>query len=168
MTQLRLEVPIDPARIRDDPSAEQTLREISARFVPGLESQVGAIEYRHGDRTGVSWSTEGWLPDATFVMLSVDVGSSALELFMDTCGLRPPRPPMSRAHTAIVVLALVLASGGAAWRFRAFWPTIGALVGVLALWVVLDVLQQARDERIARRRVLDEADWRRRLAAALG
>jgi hypothetical protein len=36
------------------------------------------------------------------------------------------------------------------------------------LWVALDVLQQARTERIARRRVIDEADWRRRLTAALG
>jgi hypothetical protein len=168
MSQLRLEVPIDPARVRDDPSAEQTLREISARFVPGLESAVGAIDYRHGDRTGVTWSTEGWLSDETFVSLAVDVGSSELQLFMDTCGLRSPRPPMSRAYTAALVASMVIASGGAAWRFRALWPTVGALVGVLALWVVSDVIQQARNERIARRRVLDEADWRRRLTAALG
>jgi hypothetical protein len=126
MSQLRLEVPIDPARIRDDQSAEQTLRAISARLVPGLESHVGPIEYGRGDRTGVTWSTEGWFPDKTFVVL--------LKLFMDTGGLQPPRPPISRAYTAALVLSMVIASGGAAWRFRAFWPTAGALVDVLVLW----------------------------------
>lgn len=167
MSQLRLEVPIDPARVRDDPAAEQTLREISARFMPGLDSRVGSIEC-NGDRPGVAWTTEGWLPDKTFVVLHVDVGGSTLSLFMDTWGLLPPSPPMSRAYAVALLVSMVIAGGAAAWRFRGFWPTVGALAGVVALWVLRDVIQQARAERIARRRVLDEADWRRHLTAALG
>jgi hypothetical protein len=155
-------------RAQDDQAAEHTLREISARFLPGLESRVGAIDTRTGDLVGVTWSTEGWLPDETFVVLAIDVGGSALQLYMDTCSLLPPRPPAPRAYTAAVALPMVLAGGAAAWRFRAFWPTVGALVGVLVAWMLADVVGQVRKERIARRRVLDEAAWRQRLTSALG
>jgi hypothetical protein len=156
-------------RVQDEQAAEQTLREISARFVPGLELNVGAIKAREGDRVRVIWSTEGWLPDETFVALCVDVGGSALRLHMDTCWpLRPPTPPPPRAYTAAVVLSMIMAGGAAAWHFRAFWPTVGVLVGVVVAWVLADVVQQVRAERIARRRVLDEAAWRQHLMAALG
>jgi len=41
MGKIRLEVPLAPARLQDDEAAERTLREVRARFVPGLESTVG-------------------------------------------------------------------------------------------------------------------------------
>jgi hypothetical protein len=166
---IRLEVPLAPARLQDDQAAERTLREVSARFVPGLESTVGAIDSREGDRVRVIWSAEGWLPDMTFVSLSADVGSSAILLHMDTCyPLQPPAPPWTRAYTAAFWISLAAGGGGAAWRFQAFWPTVGAVVAVLLMWIVPDIALQSRKDRIAQARVLDEAAWRERLIAAVG
>ena len=144
------------------------MREVSARFVPGLESTVGAIDSREGDRVRVIWSAEGWLPDKTYVSLSADVGGSALLLHMDTCfPLQPPAPPWTRAYTAAFWLSLVTGGAAAAWRFQALWPTVGALVAVLLAWMLPGIALDTRKERIARARVLDEGAWRQRLTAAL-
>jgi hypothetical protein len=168
MSRSRIGSTIDRARTANDAATEQLLRQVVGALVPYLQRQVGAIHHREGERSGTTWSTEGWLDDGTYVSLSVAVGADEVVLLLDTApALKPYVATPLRDKIGLVTTAAVAAF--ATWWH---WPTIKSIVGGLVAggvaWTTLEIMLNVRKERIAiSRRLVDERSWRQLLERSL-
>ena len=168
MSQATILLELDPAKTLSDESVEPLLRNVVAKVAPHLLTQVGAIDFRHGETSGTAWTTEGWLADGTYLSLGIEVGSSQLKLFIDTSPvLKPPAPPWGvreKMGLSVVVAGFALASG---WYFRSVLAILGGIVASVVVWTALEIGLTIRKEKAAAARVIDEVDWRRRLLAVI-
>src|SRR5262245_153892 len=118
MSRAKIALKVDPARTVTDASVEQMLRQVVAGLVPHLQQQVGAVDYRQGDKSGKTWSTEGWLNDGTFVLLSIDVGSDEVVLSIDTSPILKPNKPLPAFQKVGIALAATATAFASWWHFR--------------------------------------------------
>ncbi len=167
VSRSKIVLQVDPTRTASNASAEQLLRQVVATLVPHLQQQVGAIDYRYGEKAGISWTTEGWLDNGTYVSLSIGVGSTELNLFIDTSPVLKPDYPAALYQKVGIPIAAAATGFVAWWRFRSIGSFLGGIVAGLVLWTTGEIILAVRKERIAASIAIDEDHWRKRLMDAL-
>jgi hypothetical protein len=156
-----------PAGLDAPEAIESFLIALVAKLAPGLESSVGAIDWRSGEGIETNWSAEGHLSDGTLVIVTVEPHRSSIELWVDDApSLKPALPSIGR--WTYLGFGGVLSVGFVAgtWAESALWGTLVS-VSVLVGWVALDVYFQLRKQRAAREQQLDFAFWRQRFDDAI-
>src|SRR5262245_23436649 len=124
------------------------MRAVGSFLQPGLENSVGAVQWTVGDASGVDWLADTYLPDGTNVALTVRLPDRTLSLVVDTSPtFKRYVEPGNWVNVALVGIVLVgIAVGFITWSF--IWGAVCA-VGIVGIWIAIDIAKQTRDERVA-------------------
>lgn len=92
------------SNLSDSKYVEKYLRALASFISPDLSSQVGALDWRHGEKKGICWSTEGFVKNE-LILLSIEEGSKVLTLAVDSKS--PFLKPISNELNLIDYLFLI-------------------------------------------------------------
>lgn len=164
MSRWRIVSTVDRSRTATDVATEQLLRRAVGALVPHLQEQVGAIHHREGERSGTTWTTEGWLDNGTYVSLSVVVGSGEVVLLLDTEPILKSYKAAPLRYKIGLVTTTTVVAFASWWHFKTVGSIVGGIVVGSACWTTLEIVLNNRKERVSvSTRVVDENNWRRRL-----